>query len=437
MSEFLPFFGSAGFTILAFVIALSIIVAIHEYGHYIVGRWCGIGAEVFSLGFGPVLISRTDKRGTRWQIAAIPLGGYVKFLGDANAASVGGTAGGRNTMLGAPVWARAATVAAGPFFNFILTLVIFTGLGLWAGKATDPLTLRSVPDLPPSYVQELEVGDQIIAVEDIDARSVAQFAAALDQLPIQQSLTYTVVRADVQMQVQGPYPNTTAVLSVTHDSAADKAGVQEGDVITAINGQNVYAFPQMVDIVSASNGDTLALDIWRNGEIVQLEVTPRRTDLPTADGGFETRWLIGVSGGIFFDPETVTPSIFEAISDAFAQLWYVLETSVSAIYHMIAGQISTCNLSSPVGIAQASGAMAAAGLTDFISFIGFLSAAVGLLNLFPIPVLDGGHLVFHAYEAITGRKPSDGAMRILIAIGLSLILTMTLFGLMNDLFLCP
>ncbi|NBT52955.1 MAG: RIP metalloprotease, partial [Marivivens sp.] len=134
MADFLPFFGSAGFTIAAFVVALSIIVAIHEYGHYIVGRWSGIGAEVFSLGFGPVLLSRVDKRGTRWQIAAIPLGGYVKFNGDANAASVGGTVGGRDTMLGAPLWARAATVAAGPVFNFILTIVIFTGLGLWVGK---------------------------------------------------------------------------------------------------------------------------------------------------------------------------------------------------------------------------------------------------------------------------------------------------------------
>ncbi|WP_438986869.1 RIP metalloprotease RseP [Marivivens donghaensis] len=437
MADFLPFFGSAGFTIAAFVVALSIIVAIHEYGHYIVGRWSGIGAEVFSLGFGPVLFSRVDKRGTRWQIAAIPLGGYVKFNGDANAASVGGTVGGRDTMLGAPLWARAATVAAGPVFNFILTIVIFTGLGLWVGKATDPLTLRSVPDLPASFIQDLQVGDQIIAVEDMDARSVADFSIALDQLPVQPSLTYTVLRNGVEQQVEGPFPETTRVLSVNHDSAAAVAGVKEGDVITAIDGAPVYAFSQMVEIVGASDGKVLTLDIWRSGDSLQIEVAPRRTDLPTADGGFETRWLMGVSGGIFFDPETTTPNVFTAFTDAVRQLWYVLQTSVSALWYMIAGQISTCNLSSPVGIAQASGAMAAAGLTDFISFIGFLSAAVGLLNLFPIPVLDGGHLVFHAYEAITGRRPSDGVMRILIALGLSVILTLTLFGLLNDLVLCP
>ncbi len=437
MADFLPVFGNAGLTIAAFVVALSIIVAIHEYGHYIVGRWSGIAAEVFSLGFGPVLWSRVDKRGTRWQLAAIPLGGYVKFLGDANAASVGGVAGGRNTMLGAPLWARAATVAAGPVFNFILTIVIFVGLGFWVGKAADPLTLESVPDLPPTYVQELHAGDQILAIENIAANSVDEFAAALDQLPVEPALSYTVLRDGQEMQVLGPFPNTTAVLSVSIDSPAEAAGVQEGDVIMAIDGQPVYAFSQMIAIVSGSDGAPLTLDIWRNGEPVVITVTPRRTDLPLAGGGFETRWLLGVSGGIFFDPVTRTPGLFEALGDAIYQLWYVISTSLSALWNMLAGQISTCNLSSPVGIAQTSGAMAAAGLTDFISFIGFLSAAVGLLNLFPIPVLDGGHLVFHAYEAVTGRKPSDGALRILIAIGLALILTLTMFGLLNDLILCP
>ena len=128
IAQLLPQFGNVAFTIIAFVVALSIIVAIHEYGHYIVGRWCGIHAEVFSLGFGPVLFSRTDRRGTRWQVAALPFGGFVKFLGDANSASVGSVeiadSDKRRTMLGAPLWARALTVVAGPVFNFILSLLV-------------------------------------------------------------------------------------------------------------------------------------------------------------------------------------------------------------------------------------------------------------------------------------------------------------------------
>jgi len=137
-------FGGLAYTLVAFIVALSVIVAIHEYGHYIVGRWCGIDAETFSLGFGPVIYSRVDKRGTKWQLAALPFGGFVKFLGDSNAASVGSdetVKAARNTMHGAPLWARAATVAAGPVFNFIFSIIIFAAVILFAGRAADPLTV--------------------------------------------------------------------------------------------------------------------------------------------------------------------------------------------------------------------------------------------------------------------------------------------------------
>lgn len=436
MTSFLPNFGNIALAIPAFVIALSIIVAIHEYGHYIVGRWSGIKADVFSLGFGKVLFSRVDKHGTQWQLAAIPLGGYVKFRGDANAASVNTSdVGGRDTMLGAPLWARSATVAAGPIFNFILTVVILTGLSLWSGKATDPLTLRTVPELPATYLQELEAGDQIIAVENMDARSVAQFAAALDDLPLEPSLTYTIVRDGEEMQVEGPYPQTTRVMSLTQNGAAREAGVLEGDVVTAINGQEVFAFSQLMELAGASDGEPQVLTLWRDGGVIDITVTPDRRDLPTADG-FETRWLLGISGGIFFEPVTETPGLFEAIGNAFEGLWYIIDLSLTGMKYMILGEISTCNLSSPIGIAEASGQMAAAGALDFIQWIATLSAAIGLMNLFPIPVLDGGHLVFFAYEGITGKRPSDGAMRVLIVVGLGLILSLMLFGILNDAIFC-
>lgn len=441
MSQFLPYFGNASFTIIAFVVALLVIVAIHEYGHYIVGRWCGIGADVFSLGFGPVLWSRVDSRGTRWQIAAIPLGGYVKFKGDANAASVGGSdevesVRSRETMLGAPVWARALTVAAGPVANFILAVIVFTGLSMVSGKAVDPLTLRSVPDMPPIYQLELEAGDQILAIDNMDARSIAAFGVAMKSVPLQPSVDYTIIRDGVEKVVKGPYPETTYAVGVNFDGAAADAGVEQGDFVTAVNGEEVFAFSQLIEKITASEGKPVELTIWRAGEELTLNMTPRSTDLPLADGGFETRYLIGVTGGIFFDPLTQTAGLFDAISNAFSSLWYILKISLSGMWHMITGAISSCNLSSPVGIAQASGAMASSGILDYISFIGYLSAAIGLLNLLPIPILDGGHLVFHAYEAATGKKPSDKVLRVLIAAGLSIIMTMMLIGLANDLFLC-
>lgn len=436
MTQFLPYFGSFGWTVGAFVVALSIIVAVHEYGHYIVGRWCGIHAEVYSIGFGPRLWSRYDKRGTRWQIALVPLGGYVRFKGDANAASIGGTSGGRNTMLGAPLWARSATVLAGPFANFLFSVVVYTGLFMFFGAVTNPLTLRSVPELPPTYVQELQAGDEILAVGGIEVGRVEELDTTLSALPLERVLNYTVMREGQTLDLRGPYPSTTLVQSVVFNGAAAAAGIVPGDVVVAINGQEVWHFNQMVEIVTGSNGEELSVDIWRDGEMVQFALSPTRSDEPQSDGSFKTYWRMGIQGGSFFDAETGFPGVFSAIDGAIYRVWFILKTSISGLAHMISGDISSCNLSSPIGIAQAAGAMASAGLADFIGLLAVISAAVGMLNLFPIPILDGGHLVFHAYEAVTRRKPSDSAVQYLMLFGLALIGSVMVLAFANDLFLC-
>jgi regulator of sigma E protease len=437
IEQYIQIFGNFWYAVAAFAVAISVIVAVHEYGHYIVGRWCGIHADVFSLGFGPTLFSRVDRHGTRWQLAAIPLGGYVKFKGDANASSVGGTEGGRDTMLGAPVWARALTVLAGPVFNFILSIVIFAGIALYVGVARDPLTIKEVPPLPPVYQQELLVGDVLVSIGGLPVETGEKLSDAIDQLPLQPVLDYVVLRNGVQTTVKGPFPQTTEVVAITPKSAAEEAGLVEGDYITAINGSPTFAFSQMIEIVSGSGGAPLLLDVW-NAETGDRQVTlaAQRRDLPAEGGGFETRWLMGVSGGISIVPETESIGVIGALQSGISRLWMVLTLSLSSLYHMAFGWISLCNLSSPVGIAQAAAAAASAGLMDFIGIIGFISAAVGFLNLLPIPVLDGGHLVFHAYEAVTRKRPSDGALRLLIGVGLALILSMLAVGLLNDIFLC-
>jgi regulator of sigma E protease len=185
-----------------------------------------------------------------------------------------------------------------------------------------------------------------------------------------------------------------------------------------------------------SAGAPVDLKVWRAGDSFPMTLTPRSADVPTADGGFEQRYLIGVTGGLFFTPETVTPGPFSALAIGVDQTFHIIRQSLSGLYHMITGAISTCNLSGPVGIAETSGAAASQGFVSFIWFIAVLSTAVGLMNLFPVPVLDGGHLVFHAYEAVTGRPPSDRALQVLMAGGLALIITLMLFALTNDLF-CP
>ncbi|MEI4470283.1 RIP metalloprotease RseP [Frigidibacter sp. MR17.24] len=436
-----PQFGSLIWTLVAFVVALSIIVAIHEYGHYIVGRWSGIRAEVFSIGFGPVIWARTDRRGTRWQIAALPFGGYVKFLGDANAASAGADGAAmarldaderRHTMHGAPLWARAATVAAGPVFNFILSAVLFAAVMLVAGRATDAPEIGTLSALPGETVT-LRPGDRILSVEGIDTPDYAALNLAAEALKDRATLTYRVERDGTETEAQGPQILPPRVAQVVPDSAAAAAGLRAGDVVTAIDGQPIASFAQMQDIVEGSEGRALVLGLWRDGQPVEATLSPRRTDLPLRDGGFETSYKMGIAGELFFTPVTEAVGPFEAVRAGTAEVAFVVRSSLSALTHMVSGAISTCNLRGPIGIAETSGQAASAGLSNFVWFLAVLSTAVGMMNLFPIPVLDGGHLVFHAWEAIRGKPPSERAMGVLMTCGFAIVLALMAFGLTNDL----
>ncbi|TCP40942.1 regulator of sigma E protease [Rhodovulum marinum] len=434
------------FTVGAFILALSIIVTVHEYGHYIVGRWSGIKAEVFSLGFGPVLAKRTDRHGTQWQIAALPLGGYVRFLGDANAASAKAApevAGmdaetRRHTMHGAPLWARTATVAAGPLFNFALSILVFAVLALGRGVAIEPPTVADLAPLPATVTDRSDLlpGDTILALNGTSTPDYTTFYAVVDTLPTDEPPTYTVRRDGTEREVTGPYPFPPIVASVQPNTAASEVGMRPGDVVLSIDGTPIRAFRELQSRVAETGGKPVDVAVWRDGETLEFRLTPKSMDLPMPDGTFETRWLIGMTGGLAFESATRTPGPVEALAYGTDQLVFILQSSLSGLYHMVTGAISSCNLSGPIGIAESSGAAASQGLETFVWFIAMLSAAVGLLNLFPIPVLDGGHLVFYLYEGITGRPPSDQAMRFLMALGLALLIGLMSFALTNDIF-CP
>ncbi len=440
----IPSFGNLIYTVGAFIIALSIIVAVHEYGHYIVGRWSGIHAEVFSVGFGPVLWSVHDKHGTQWQIAALPFGGYVKFLGDASAVSDRADdevmshlndEDRRHTMHGAPLWARAATVAAGPAFNFILSFLVFASIILIRGVASEPLTVNEIRPVPYA-VQELEPGDTILAIDGTATPPMEDLTGFFEELEIKPLYDFTVLRDGEEVTVQGPHPYPPIALGITAGSAAMDAGMKSGDVIVSIDDTPLNAFFELRDIIQGSDGKALEVDIWREGEDLTFTLEPRRVDLPLSEGGFETRWLMGVSGGTLIEPAKESPGLWGAAQYGYTQTVFIVKSSLSGLYHMAVGAISTCNLQGPIGIAETSGQAASQGWLSFIWFIAVLSTAVGLLNLFPIPVLDGGHLVFHAYEAATGRPPSDGALRVMMGAGIALMVTLMVFALTNDLF-CP
>ena len=446
LATLLPQFGGLAFTIVAFIGAISVIVAVHEYGHYIVGRWSGIFPEVFSLGFGPVLWSRVDKRGTRWQIAAIPMGGFVKFLGDADAAS-GKDAEAmaaaeqdperlRKTMHGAPLWARAATVAAGPVFNFVLSAFIFAGLFMWQGKPVEDMIVGGLKPVP-GVENGLEVGDEILSVGGVavpkrgDPLAWQTFEKSL---PDETVLTYVVDRNGQDREVRGPHIRPAFVSLVTPRGAADDVGMAPGDFITHVDGAPIASFDALREAVFESEGRPILVDVLRDGKELQFALAARRTDLPTADGGFETRWLVGLQGGLMFDFATEPMAPWSALGLGAISVWSTIEGTFSGISHMVSGQISTCNLSGPIGIAETSGSLAGQSLINYIGLIAALSTAIGLINLFPVPILDGGHLMFFAYEAITGRQPNQKVMQALMALGVVMVLSLMVFSIGNDLF---
>ena len=437
----IPSFGSFFFTMAAFIVALSVIIAIHEYGHYIVGRWSGIKAEVFSLGFGPVLASRMDKHGTKWQIALLPFGGYVKFLGDNGAASNPDEEvmaaldedERRASMHGAPLWARAATVFAGPAFNFILSFLIFTGFILYYGVDREPLTIEKIQSLPEE-VSGLQPGDVLLEIGGENASDRAALGQVAGTLEPQTQLDYLIERDGQEIVVAGPWPSPPVATGFSLDSSAEDAGMQVGDVVVSVDGAPIFDFEELNNATRNSGGKTLELGIWRDGQSLSFDITPRKQDTQNREGEFETRYLIGMTGGTgsVFEFESERPGILEAAYFGVVRLGFIIESSVKGLHGVITRQISTCAVSGPITIAKTSGQVAAKGLSDFIFFVAVISAAVGFINLFPLPVLDGGHLVFHAWEALTGRPPGEKALNAMMGAGLVVVLMLMVFAFGND-----
>ena len=427
--------------VISFIVSLSIIVFVHEYGHYIVGKWTGIKADVFSVGMGPVIVSRVDKNGTTWQIAAIPFGGFVKFKGDSNISSSQADFRSkaltkndlRTTLHGAPLWARTATVAAGPIFNFVFSIAIFFMLFVSVGQVREPLTVSKINPLP--FVNQLQQGDEIISISGFKIGSASSVTDMLEHIKYEDpnSIIYEIRRDGEIYFVVGPPIDLPRVSGLVPLSAAVEANLNAGDVILEINGEPINKFNELKEAVEKSSGSSIGLTVWRDAKIFQTTIIPKREDIPQPEGGFITKWRIGIIGSIYpFDLLTEPIPVHQAVRLAILQTYSIITSSINGLYHIVVGNISTCNLSGPVEIAEISSHMAKEGLQSFVQTLALFSAAIGFMNLLPIPILDGGHLVFYAYEAIFRRPPNQKALSVLMTTGLALVLFFMMFAIFND-----
>ena len=441
----IPQFGNFLITVAAFILCLSVIVFVHEFGHYFVGKLSGIHAEVFSIGFGPVLLSFKDKNGTKWQISALPLGGFVKFLGDKNSTSAPKLGlepinedqiFNRATMQGAPLSARFMTVAAGPVFNFIFSGIIFFAVYMNQGVTKFPITVEKVFDTP--YQKQLEEGDIILSINGIRIyENMNDFEDLLKNSQSDEQFTYIVERNGQKITLEKVIQNPPRIAQVLPKSAAIAAGLEKGDIILSLNSEKITSFNEIKNFVESSKGEVLKVKYWRDGEIRKTQLKPLIVDVPAEGGGFERIYRIGIVNEYFpFEPVTQKQSILIAVRGAFESIYLIMEGSVKGLYHILFGNISSCNLSGPISIAETSGQMVKQGGINYLWFIAVLSTAIGMINLFPIPVLDGGHLLFFTIEALTGKKPDPGIINKFMTLGFFLLISLMLFSIFND-FLCP
>jgi regulator of sigma E protease len=279
----------------------------------------------------------------------------------------------------------------------------------------------------------LEEGDVILALDGVATPDRETFGTVLGELPAQPTVDYRVLRGGQELTVAGPHPFAPVVGQVMIRSAAMDAGLQAGDVILRAGGSDVTTFAQLPDIVAASEGDPVPLTVWRAGETFELTLTPRVRTVEDETGAFVERYQIGVVAGLAFEPAMRSTGAWETVTLALGQMWQMTVTTFAGLWQMIIGAISSCNLSGAIGMAETMGDAARNGVESFIGMMAVLSLGVGILNLFPIPVLDGGHLVFHAWEAVTRRPPSERALRVLMSIGLTLVIGLMVFGLSRDL----
>jgi len=404
--------------LLPFALALGVLILVHELGHYLVARWCGVKVLRFSIGFGkPLIVRRAGRDGTEWALAAFPLGGYVKMLDEREAAVAPEEL--HRTFNRQSVYRRFAIVAAGPLANFLLAIVLYWGLFV---AGTDELRARVALSETPQVAEAAGVrdGDLVLAVDEqsvrswqdlrwillqhtLDQREVVLRVRTLEDVEAFRRLDLAGVRIDddsgdliARLGLKPWRPQIPAVIGrLVEGGAAARAGLQSGDEVTAIDGVAITSWSDLVQIVRDGAGRELRFDLRRDAAAFSLVVTP---DEANEGGARVGRIGVGVAdpapGGLSMFAE-VRYGPLEAMAKAVRQTWETSVLSLRMIGRMFTGEVSWKNLSGPVTIADYAGQTAQLGLSHYLKFVALISISLGVLNLLPIPVLDGGHLMYY------------------------------------------
>ena len=359
--------------LLPFIILILIVVFIHEYGHYYFAKKYGVGITDFSIGFGKEIFGWNDKSGTRWKICWIPLGGYVKFFGDRNVFSQAeqeellkeyNEEDRKKLFVVKPLYQRSLIVAAGPFANFLLAIVIFAFIYMFAGKDFTPAQIQEVQSESPAYV----------------------------------------------------------------------AGIKSGDVIQSINNREVKSIMEVSTFINASSSETIDIQILRNDNELTLKVKPKFIEGKDSLGNKINKKIIGIKIAPLneeINRQRLGPAT--ALYYAVKETWFVIEASWEFVISMFKGTGDTSQLGGPIKIAKITGQVAKFGIIAFLSIMAYISISLGFINLFPIPMLDGGHLMFYAFEKILGRPLTQKTQEGFFRIGLFLLLSLMFFTTFNDL----
>lgn len=446
--------------LLPFLFVLTVVVFIHELGHFLVARWCGVKVQAFSVGFGPEICGFHDRHGTRWRLAWIPLGGYVKFIDDENGASVPSRdaldrmspAEKQGAFQSKPLGQRAAVVAAGPIANFLLAIVIFAGIYSIAGA---PFTAPKIDEVVvggPAERAGFKAGDLVVAIDGRPIDSL-QDMQRIVSTSAEHPLAFEVERGGLRVTLMATpdrrdQPDSYGgnvrigdlgirrvlppkILEVIPDQPAARAGFQSGDVILAIDGNPINNFQEMQQIVSTSPEKALRFDVDRGGQRVMLTVVPEGKDR-VGDAGTTVRTgVIGVRGG-GVETEYRRLAVHQAVWRGVQETHFIIARTLGYLKNVVVGRESPDQVGGVLRIADVSGQVAASGFIPLLNLTAILSVSIGLLNLFPIPLLDGGHLLFYLMEAIRRKPLTERTQEIGFRIGLSLVLMLMIYATFND-----